>query len=271
MTDNKYFSQYAQDKFLNEKIFQEKKNGFFVDLGANDGITLSNTYFFEKYLQWGGVCVEPIPEIFEKLQYERKSKNINACVGDRKKKVNFIVFREKKSEDKYWVNMLSGIKDFIDEAYIDSVKDVAVVDREFAIDMITMDEILEKTNKVIDYLSIDIEGSEYLVINNINFSKYFINTISLEMNHTNYNRCYKQLIDNNFCLLKIFRTQEAIFINKNSMYYGISLKLLHLLTVFKFNIIIIKSNLFGKYTSKLLENKIIYYVNTKIDKILNKI
>ena len=43
----KYYSQTRQD-FIVDQLFYKKKNGFFLDLGANDGISFSNTYFFEK-------------------------------------------------------------------------------------------------------------------------------------------------------------------------------------------------------------------------------
>ncbi|HZS46365.1 MAG TPA: hypothetical protein VFC63_14920, partial [Blastocatellia bacterium] len=41
-----YFSQAGQDKFLNEVVFKGERGGTFVDIGAGDGIMLSNTYFF---------------------------------------------------------------------------------------------------------------------------------------------------------------------------------------------------------------------------------
>jgi len=63
----KYYSQPAtmQDKYLNETIFKNKKNGFFVDIGAYDGITHSNTYFFEKKLNSSlDLKIEHEPEFF---------------------------------------------------------------------------------------------------------------------------------------------------------------------------------------------------------------
>lgn len=56
----KYKSQYSQDKFLNENFFKNKKNGVFIDIGAHDGITMSNSFFYEKQLGWDGLCVEQI-------------------------------------------------------------------------------------------------------------------------------------------------------------------------------------------------------------------
>lgn len=63
----KFYSQYQQDQFLWESFFSDKKNGFFVEVGADDGLRHSNSAFFEKHLDWKGICVEPRPSIFEKL------------------------------------------------------------------------------------------------------------------------------------------------------------------------------------------------------------
>ena len=56
----------------NKKIFKNKRDGFFLDIGANDGITLSNSYFFEKELGWKGICFEPLKNAFQKLQNDLK-------------------------------------------------------------------------------------------------------------------------------------------------------------------------------------------------------
>ena len=57
-----YYSQLGQDRFLNENYFKNKLTGTFVDIGAHDGNTYSNSKFFEN-LGWSGLCVEPIPNI----------------------------------------------------------------------------------------------------------------------------------------------------------------------------------------------------------------
>ena len=48
MEKTKFFSQGGQDYFLENNIFRKIKNGVFVDIGANDGKTFSNTYFLKK-------------------------------------------------------------------------------------------------------------------------------------------------------------------------------------------------------------------------------
>lgn len=53
-----YYSQFGQDKFLDQKIFKGKNSGFFLEIGADDGVRYSNTYFFEKFRGWQGICIE---------------------------------------------------------------------------------------------------------------------------------------------------------------------------------------------------------------------
>jgi FkbM family methyltransferase len=57
------------------KYFNNKENGFFVEAGANDGMTQSNTFYFEGYYKWRGLLIEPIKEQFEKLFRNRMPGN----------------------------------------------------------------------------------------------------------------------------------------------------------------------------------------------------
>jgi hypothetical protein len=78
------FSLNDIDLKLNE-VFEGKKNGFFVELGANDGISQSNTLYFEKYMNWSGILIEPILEKFESCVSNRSPKNSYtnaACVSN---------------------------------------------------------------------------------------------------------------------------------------------------------------------------------------------
>ncbi len=60
------YAQLNQDRnVLNH--YNQLKHGYFVDVGAHDGITLSNTYLLEKYYEWSGICIEPLPNQFNKL------------------------------------------------------------------------------------------------------------------------------------------------------------------------------------------------------------
>jgi len=65
-------SQIGQDTKVIE-YYKEKQNGYFIEIGASDGITLSNTYLLEKKYNWRGICVEPIPDNYSKLIINRQN------------------------------------------------------------------------------------------------------------------------------------------------------------------------------------------------------
>ena len=51
------------------------KNGFYIDCGANDGVNQSTTWYFEKYLKWHGILIEPVPEVYNELKKNRSNHN----------------------------------------------------------------------------------------------------------------------------------------------------------------------------------------------------
>ena len=66
----KFYSQYKQDEWLYNNHFKNKKNGTFLEIGADDGIDKSNTKFFED-LGWVGMCIEASPKRFKLLKNNR--------------------------------------------------------------------------------------------------------------------------------------------------------------------------------------------------------
>ena len=64
------YSQLGQDLEV-IKFYNNKENGFFIEIGASDGIILSNTYLLETQYKWKGICYEPIPNNFKKLVKNR--------------------------------------------------------------------------------------------------------------------------------------------------------------------------------------------------------
>lgn len=167
------YSQLKQD--LNVlKTLNEKKNGYFIDIGASNGINLSNTYLLEKDYEWKGICIEPLPEEFELLKINRpKSICINKAVYNTS---NQIVSFAISNVD----TMYSGIADCID-CHIEKVNsDKQLIN----VQTITLNDILEQNNapNYIDYLSIDTEGSEFEIIKSVDLKKYIFGIIDIEHN-----------------------------------------------------------------------------------------
>ena len=74
-----YFKKFRKFNALNDldkKMLQyvNYNNGFYIECGANDGVDQSNTWYFEKYKNWNGILIEPIPRIFSELKKNRDIK-----------------------------------------------------------------------------------------------------------------------------------------------------------------------------------------------------
>lgn len=218
-----YFSQYNQDKFLNEVVFFNKRNGFFIDIGAHDGISFSNSLFFEKFNDWSGICIEPNPSVFSKLVSNRKSINLNVCIGSENKKVKF-------TQIEGYSEMLSGITEKYDVRHIERINNTILVKggekREIEVDMIRLNDVDEIKNKKIDFISIDTEGNEFDIISSINFDLLDVKSLVIENNYKD-NRIAAYLNSLGFEL--IYRLDcDEVFLNKLYFSIGIRTRLLML-------------------------------------------
>jgi FkbM family methyltransferase len=168
MEKNSY-SQFNQDiNVLN--FYNKKRNGFFLDIGAYNGVDMSNTYLFEKQYDWKGVCFEPLVDMFKKLAEARTAICCNkALYTESNKKVKFSC-----------CDLLSGITDNIDK--YNWVKD----SESYEVDTIRLDDfMIENENiipKFIEYMSLDTEGTEFDILKTIDFNKYRIGYITVEHN-----------------------------------------------------------------------------------------
>jgi FkbM family methyltransferase len=180
-----YRSQYGQDEFLDKNVFKEKQNGVFIDIGAHDGLLLSNTYFFEKFRGWKGICVEPVPSVFEKLARNRTSININGCIAPEKGTFRFL-------EVSGYAEMLSGMLDFYDARHLEridsEIKEHGGSKKIIEVPGYDINELLISNGfTAVDYCSIDTEGNEFEILKTIRFDKVSIEVFTIENNYRSNN------------------------------------------------------------------------------------
>ena len=151
-----FYSQAGQDQWVLEKT-NSKKFGYFLDIGAYDGINYSNTYYLEKNMGWSGICIEPDVKNYKFLIEKRNCLCENLAVNNFKGSVPFF-----SSE--------MGSK--IDDSY------------DYYVECDTLENILIKNNspKFIDYLSIDVEGNEISIIEEFPFDIWKFGLITIEHN-----------------------------------------------------------------------------------------
>lgn len=192
-----FYSQINQDKYYCE-YSNNKKKGYFVDIGSHDGIKFSNTYKLEKELQWTGICIEPADDAYAALISNRKCICLHHGIYNINGEVEF-----KYSKD----TTTGGIKNTLDpnvERRWGGIWNTKVLPVK------TLFTVLEENNAplIIDYVSLDTEGSEVKILQEFfreNKNKYKINYIDIETaSHKNSN-LNKLMNDNN---LKILRTNK---------------------------------------------------------------
>lgn len=166
-------SRDMQDRFALDNIFFNKRNGYFVDVGASDGITESNTYVMEKYYGWSGICCECDPRNIQKLAQNRFC-NISASpvFKETGQLVPFTLFNSTHLSTQH----LSGITGF--STYRSN--DTKIV----TMSTISLMDCLNQFSAppVIDYMSLDTEGTEYEILCEFDYNKYKFNYIALEHN-----------------------------------------------------------------------------------------
>ncbi|ADQ79284.1 methyltransferase FkbM family [Paludibacter propionicigenes WB4] len=223
MSKNLKYSQYKQDKFV-DIYFKKKDNGFFLDIGAYDGVSFSNSYFLEKERGWAGICIEPNPVVFVQLKINRLSQNYNVCISDTE---GSVVFRKVVG----YSEMLSGILEFMDQKHIDRINDeCAKYNSNFEdirVESKNLNAILKSNNiRHIDYLSIDTEGAESTIIKSIDLNEINIEFLTIENNDSSDElrfylkdkgyKCIKSVTDDFFIKtsrsLLYFRLQVFLFV-----------------------------------------------------------
>lgn len=149
------------------------RNGFFIEVGANDGFSQSNTYYFERFRGWTGILIEGIPELYQKCILERpKSKVFNYVLVAEN-------FPELYATMKY-ANLMSIVKGALkseeaDENHVKKGSEIQknVVPYEVKVSARTLTSILEECQvNEIDFLSLDVEGFELNVLQGLDFNKY---------------------------------------------------------------------------------------------------
>jgi len=168
-------SQLRQDLFVLSELGY-RREGYFVEFGATNGIDLSNSYLLETEFSWTGILAEPGRVWKKELQSNRPNSSIETlCVW--KDSNSILTFNETEDPELSTIDIFSGK---------DSHKDSRQDAKSYQVHTISLNDLLIKHNapKYIDYLSIDTEGSEYEILRAFAFEKYAFGVITVEHNFT---------------------------------------------------------------------------------------
>jgi FkbM family methyltransferase len=181
--------QLCQDLFVLYAL-KWKRGGFFVEFGATNGVDLSNTYLMEKDFGWNGILAEPAKIWHPQLKKNRTATLDFDCVW--KESGQLLQFTVVENAE------YSTIASYVrSDAHKKSRKNSCIQ----TVNTVSLNDLLERHEapSVIDYLSIDTEGSEFEILNALDFNRFTFSVITCEHNFsTNRKKIYELLICNGY-------------------------------------------------------------------------
>lgn len=176
-------------------MFNEKRNGYFLDIGAHDGIHISNTYLLERRYGWSGICIEANRDTFLKLQKNRKATCVNACLDSCERSVQFAA-----------EGAFGGI--------VSPDTDNRASDSRNVVPMrtTTLNSLLRKQGapRQMDYLSIDVEGAEERVFAGFDLQEYGFKCMTVERPSPGLRR---KLSEHSYVLIKEIPGYDCFYVH----------------------------------------------------------
>ncbi|KAI7842781.1 hypothetical protein COHA_003527 [Chlorella ohadii] len=164
-------SQFGEDKWLMQRMYYNKRNGFYLEFGAHDGASISNTKWLHDNAGWKGMLIEANPVLYTTLAANRPQDiNIGVAICD---KFQIVHFANRGNVGGIWEfmnpeHMEKWFKGF-DES---TLSPVACVPLMFLLDRFGV--------KHIDFWSLDVEGAELAVLKAFDFSQVTVDVIVAE-------------------------------------------------------------------------------------------
>jgi len=153
--------------------YLDYRNGFFIEAGANDGYSQSNTYYLEKLKGWSGILVEPIPDLYKKC---KKLRTRSICVNCALVSGDCL----KETVEMHYAGLMS----LVDGALKDKEAEMKHIEQGLKCQGIkksyalcvptrTLGSILDEYNiRSIDLLSLDVEGWELEVLKGLDLNRW---------------------------------------------------------------------------------------------------
>lgn len=180
-------SQFLQDVFVLAALRCRRK-GFFVEFGATDGMVGSNSYMLEKEYEWQGILCEPSHQFHEALRSRRSAQIDVRCVSGISGQI--VNFTEVKGTG---LSSMEATKSTGHSVFSSYKK------KYYPVDTVSLTDLLRDKGapKLIDYLSIDVEGAEYEILRTHDWEAFKFLVITVEHNYESRRQDIYDLLTSN--------------------------------------------------------------------------
>jgi|APSaa5957512622_1039677.scaffolds.fasta_scaffold11832_1 FkbM family methyltransferase len=161
-----FVAQFGEDRILWD-LLGPKNDGFFLDIGAYDGVLGSNTYFFEQ-VGWSGICIEPNPWKYVECTNARPRSRVVHAALSRRHHVGvrpFTIVTEPTGSEA--LSFLTTSPLHLRRCQIESQRMVQV-----PVPVLSADIVLGDHAGPIDFVSLDVEGAELDVLAGFDLNRF---------------------------------------------------------------------------------------------------
>lgn len=176
-SDYPYASQAGQDAVV-DQLLKGKRSGTFVDVGGYDGVSGSNTLFFEQWRGWTGILVEPVPAQRDRAAARRQCPCLSYAVAAKDGEAEFL-------EITAGFTQMSGLVESYDPTLRTRVReDTRHRENLIKVETRTLSRLLSEAGlDHPDFVSLDIEGGEVAVLSAFPFERHRIGIWAIENNN----------------------------------------------------------------------------------------
>jgi FkbM family methyltransferase len=171
-----FFSQAGQDRII-DRLLDGKRDGVFVDIGGYDGVTGSNSLFFEVFRGWSGIVVEPSPLQLRLAKDARQCPCLGYAVAGKSGQAEFMEVTSGYTQMSGFLN--SYAPDLLQKVRANPKHEETI----HSLSALTLQSVLEQHKlRKIDFLSLDVEGGEMDILADFPVEKFEIDVFSIENN-----------------------------------------------------------------------------------------
>ena len=193
--ENIYFSQEGEDVIL-RRIFEDQKNGFYIDIGAHHPKRFSNTYYFYDR-GWEGINIDATPgsmKIFQK--FRPRDINLEIAISEKEQLLTYFMFNE------------PALNSFSKSLSDKRQNEKCYIEKTISIPSFPLSTILNKhlpPEQIINFLSVDVEGLDLQVLTSNDWNKYrpkvvLAEVLGASLNTIKQDPVYKYLTNQGYIL-----------------------------------------------------------------------
>jgi FkbM family methyltransferase len=170
-----FYSQFGEDRLL-ARIFEGKRSGLCIEVGANDGVNDSTTYYFEQQ-GWDCLLIEPNPDLCIAIRAVRNARLFECAASAAEGSATLYI-----AEGAERAHGVSGLG--ADEHARRRISAFGFVARPLQVTKRRLDDMLEEAGitRSPDFITIDVEGHELEVLQGLSIDKWKPHIILAEDN-----------------------------------------------------------------------------------------